>query len=226
MKKPAWAGVFPAVTTQFRSDYSLDLDGTARHVEALIGSGVHGLIFLGSVGENTALEYHEKLTILRAMKEIRATDHRDSRLVARIPATGDLATWMTSVATIEDHALRAFSLLAVALRLVVCCRVFLWYGVHHLWYARIALTFASLAVVVNEHDATARQHLPAAPVDPPMVLVHLLRACLARVIPEVNDVAVWLIGSTSAPHSPASRQHHMSRWSNQALIRRVKVAQR
>jgi 1-pyrroline-4-hydroxy-2-carboxylate deaminase len=70
MNKPAWAGVFPAVTTQFHSDYSLDLDATARHVEALLDSGVHGLIFLGSVGENTALEYEEKLAVLREMKEV------------------------------------------------------------------------------------------------------------------------------------------------------------
>ena len=70
MKKPAWAGVFPAVTTQFHSDYSLDMEATARHVEALLASGVHGLIFLGSVGENTALEYEEKLTVLREMKRV------------------------------------------------------------------------------------------------------------------------------------------------------------
>jgi 4-hydroxy-tetrahydrodipicolinate synthase len=70
MTKPAWAGVYPAVTTQFRNDYSLDLDATARHVEILIASGVHGVIFLGSVGENTALEYEEKLTVVREMKAV------------------------------------------------------------------------------------------------------------------------------------------------------------
>jgi 4-hydroxy-tetrahydrodipicolinate synthase len=64
-----WHGVYPAATTQFRSDYSIDLDATARHLDALIGSGVHGLIVLGSVGENTALDYDEKLTVLAAMKE-------------------------------------------------------------------------------------------------------------------------------------------------------------
>ncbi len=89
MKKPAWAGVFPAVTTQFRSDYSLDLDGTARHVEALIGSGVHGLIFLGSVGENTALEYHEKLTVLRAMKDV---------VRGRVPVLSGVAETTTALA--------------------------------------------------------------------------------------------------------------------------------
>jgi 4-hydroxy-tetrahydrodipicolinate synthase len=61
-----WRGVFPAVTTQFQADQSLDLEATARHIERLIESGVHGLIMLGTVGENCSLEYSEKLDVLRA----------------------------------------------------------------------------------------------------------------------------------------------------------------
>ena len=52
MSKPFWNGVFPAITTQLKRDQSLDLDATARHVEVLIKSGVTGLMFLGSLGEN------------------------------------------------------------------------------------------------------------------------------------------------------------------------------
>ena len=55
-----WKGVFPAATTQLKKDQSLDLDATARHLEVLIDSGVSGLIMLGSLGENTALEPDEK----------------------------------------------------------------------------------------------------------------------------------------------------------------------
>ena len=55
MSKPYWSGVFPAITTQLKRDQSLDLDGTARHAETLISSGVAGIIFLGSLGENQAL---------------------------------------------------------------------------------------------------------------------------------------------------------------------------
>src|SRR5438128_529224 len=33
--KPRWQGVFPAVTTQLKKDQRLDLDATARHLEAL-----------------------------------------------------------------------------------------------------------------------------------------------------------------------------------------------
>jgi dihydrodipicolinate synthase/N-acetylneuraminate lyase len=60
-----WRGVFPAATTQFHNDQSLDLDGTAAHLEALLRAGVHGLIMLGTVGENCSLEYPEKLEVLR-----------------------------------------------------------------------------------------------------------------------------------------------------------------
>lgn len=61
-----WRGVFPAVTTQFHSDQSLDVAATGRHLERLLEAGVHGIIMLGTVGENCSLEYAEKLEVLRA----------------------------------------------------------------------------------------------------------------------------------------------------------------
>lgn len=63
----AWRGVFPAVTTLFHQDQTLDLTATVDHVERLIQHGVHGLIVLGTVGENTALEFQEKLELLNAV---------------------------------------------------------------------------------------------------------------------------------------------------------------
>ncbi len=64
-----WAGVYPAVTTQFTSDQALDLEATKSHVRMLIEAGVHGLIMLGTVGENTALEPDEKRAVLTAALE-------------------------------------------------------------------------------------------------------------------------------------------------------------
>src|SRR5437764_15026558 len=61
-----WRGVFPAATTQFHDDQSLDLAGTTAHLERLLRAGVHGLVLLGTVGENCSLEYAEKLEVLRA----------------------------------------------------------------------------------------------------------------------------------------------------------------
>src|SRR4051794_30446285 len=61
-----WSGVFPAAITHFRDDHSLDLPATLKHLDAMIEAGVHGMIMLGTVGENCSLEYSEKLEVLRA----------------------------------------------------------------------------------------------------------------------------------------------------------------
>jgi 4-hydroxy-tetrahydrodipicolinate synthase len=50
-----WNGVFPAVTTQFKGDFSLDIEATRRVMDALIRDGVWGLIVCGTVGKNCSL---------------------------------------------------------------------------------------------------------------------------------------------------------------------------
>lgn len=42
-----WCGVYPAVTTQCRDDFSLDLEATGKVIEALIGDGVAGPFWKG-----------------------------------------------------------------------------------------------------------------------------------------------------------------------------------
>jgi len=69
MKRRFWNGVFPAITTQLKRDQSLDLEATARHADALINSGVSGIIFLGSLGENQALSPQEKRQVMEALVE-------------------------------------------------------------------------------------------------------------------------------------------------------------
>ncbi len=58
--KPYWQGVFPAVTTQLKRDQSLDLDATAQHIEALIKSGVIGLIMCVLSGEKSAFNLNQR----------------------------------------------------------------------------------------------------------------------------------------------------------------------
>ena len=70
MSKPFWSGVFPAVTTQLKKDQSIDFDATAKHVEVLIASGVKGIIFLGSLGENQALVGEEKRALIGEMVKV------------------------------------------------------------------------------------------------------------------------------------------------------------
>ena len=62
----SWRGVFPAVCTQFHADQSLNVPGTLAHIDAMLAAGVHGLVVMGSVGENTALEPGEKKELLKA----------------------------------------------------------------------------------------------------------------------------------------------------------------
>jgi 4-hydroxy-tetrahydrodipicolinate synthase len=65
-----WRGVFPAVTTQFHEDLSVDLDNTQRVQDALVNDGVTGLIVMGTCGENNSLDPEEKRTILKAAVEV------------------------------------------------------------------------------------------------------------------------------------------------------------
>jgi hypothetical protein len=44
MKNPCWKGIFPAITTKFHADESLDLEGMAQHLDFQIRNGVHGLV--------------------------------------------------------------------------------------------------------------------------------------------------------------------------------------
>jgi 4-hydroxy-tetrahydrodipicolinate synthase len=84
-----WRGVFPAATTQFHADESLDLAGTARHLETMVRAGVHGMIMLGTVGENCSLERSEKLDVLKMAVE---------QIAGRVPLLTGVAECSTRMA--------------------------------------------------------------------------------------------------------------------------------
>ncbi len=65
----SWAGVFPAATTQFAEDLSIDFGATQKVQDALVRDGVHGMIVMGTVGENNSLEPDEKRAVLKAAVE-------------------------------------------------------------------------------------------------------------------------------------------------------------
>jgi len=65
MNSKAWRGVFPALTTKFNADLSLDFDAMGAHLEFQLDAGVHGVIILGSLGENSTLTLDEKLRLTR-----------------------------------------------------------------------------------------------------------------------------------------------------------------
>jgi 4-hydroxy-tetrahydrodipicolinate synthase len=84
-----WQGVFPATTTQFGRDESLDVGATQKVVNALIEDGVDGIICMGTVGENCSLTAQEKRSVLAAVKEVTA---------GRVPVLSGVAEYTTSLA--------------------------------------------------------------------------------------------------------------------------------
>jgi 4-hydroxy-tetrahydrodipicolinate synthase len=92
-KRPDWSGVFPAATTQFREDGSLDLEGTAALLKGLIRDGVSGLIVCGTVGEGNALAPNEKSAVI----ETAVSAARDAR-AARVPVLVGVAEYTASFA--------------------------------------------------------------------------------------------------------------------------------
>lgn len=64
-----WRGVFPAVTTKLKSDFSLDLEAIASGLERLVDNGVAGVVMMGMVGENAQLTDEEKVQVLHTARE-------------------------------------------------------------------------------------------------------------------------------------------------------------
>ncbi len=84
-----WQGVFPAATTQFTTGGAVDLEATLAHLEMLIRAGVHGLVMLGTVGENCSLSAEEKREVIKATVELAA---------GRIPGVAGVAETTTAAA--------------------------------------------------------------------------------------------------------------------------------
>lgn len=84
-----WAGVFPAVTTQFDPALELDLAATRAVQAALLGEGVHGMVVLGTVGENNSLTAAEKRSVLRTAAEVAA---------GRVPVIAGVSEMTTAAA--------------------------------------------------------------------------------------------------------------------------------
>lgn len=60
-----WQGVYPAISTQFHADGSINYPANAVMLEQLISDGIDGIIALGTVGENASLTATEKREFLQ-----------------------------------------------------------------------------------------------------------------------------------------------------------------
>lgn len=84
-----WSGVFPAITTPFAADFSIDTDALEAHVDWMVQSGCAGIVPLGSLGESNTLSFAEKLKIL---------DHCKSAIAGRVPLVAGIASLSTAEA--------------------------------------------------------------------------------------------------------------------------------
>ncbi|HTR27941.1 MAG TPA: dihydrodipicolinate synthase family protein [Puia sp.] len=64
-----WNGVYPAVTTKFTPNDTLDLPSFGANLDAQVQAGVSGIIIGGSLGEASTLAIEEKETLLKYAAE-------------------------------------------------------------------------------------------------------------------------------------------------------------
>lgn len=64
-----WEGVYPAVTTKFTTDDTLDLKMFELNLKAQLDAGVDGIILGGTLGEASVLTEDEKLTLVKVAVE-------------------------------------------------------------------------------------------------------------------------------------------------------------
>jgi len=67
-----WTGVYPAVTTKFSADHSLDIPMFVHNLKAQIAAGVDGIIIGGSLGEASTLTFDERRELVEAALDLGA----------------------------------------------------------------------------------------------------------------------------------------------------------
>lgn len=69
MKYVKWEGVYPATTTKFKADGTLDIPAFLANINAQVRAGVQGLVIGGSLGESSTLTHNERILLLRSVLE-------------------------------------------------------------------------------------------------------------------------------------------------------------
>ena len=67
--KLQWKGVYPALTTKFKEDFTIDYEAFLANVACQLSSGIDGIILGGTLGEASALMGNEKSALIKATKE-------------------------------------------------------------------------------------------------------------------------------------------------------------
>src|SRR5699024_9837549 len=67
-----WKGVYPAITTKFHEDESIDFETFKANLERQIEAGIHGIVVAGTLGEASTLTDEEKFKLVDAAREVSA----------------------------------------------------------------------------------------------------------------------------------------------------------
>lgn len=86
---PSWSGIFSAVTTKFDGNGRLDFPAMEKHFNFQMESGVHGLVVLGSLGENVTLTPIEKQDVVKLALQVSG---------GRVPVLSGVAETSTAMA--------------------------------------------------------------------------------------------------------------------------------
>ncbi len=84
-----WTGIFPAVTTKFTKEDTLDIALFTKNIKAQIAAGVEGIILGGTLGESSVLTQSEKEILVKETVKI---------VEGKIPVVINIAEGSTSVA--------------------------------------------------------------------------------------------------------------------------------
>ena len=84
-----WTGIFPAVTTKFTKQDTLDIALFTKNIKAQIAAGVEGIILGGTLGESSVLTQSEKEILVKETVKI---------VEGKIPVVINIAEGSTSVA--------------------------------------------------------------------------------------------------------------------------------
>jgi 4-hydroxy-tetrahydrodipicolinate synthase len=69
MRTVKWQGVYPAVTTKFKSNGDLDIEAFMKNIRFQVECGIDGVIIGGSLGESSTITHEERLQLANACLE-------------------------------------------------------------------------------------------------------------------------------------------------------------
>ncbi len=96
MEQKDWAGIFPAITTPFHADLSIDYHAFVAQAQWMVKSGCRGIVALGSLGESPTLTREEKIEIVKNLR--RSLDVKAPVIVGIAALSTAEAVWLAKAA--------------------------------------------------------------------------------------------------------------------------------